>query len=356
MKQTIWQRLLPAEATKGPSKRRMLVGVGVGSICLVALLWGLDWPRMWEVLSRTSPVYFGLAILLTVISDLIRAYRWRLVLAPVKLVRSYRLFKALVIGLMANFVLPVKVGDLVRAYVVSKDEELPFVTCLSTLAVERIYDAMCVALLFGLGLVWLPSKPPWVHGFGGALLGSVTLAFSVLVTWNRRPELFRRLADRALRRAPDRWRERAARVMGDIERGLASVGHPWLLARAMAVGMISWIFLALTYYCCLRALAVEVPPPVVLVLVAALVFGFALPSLPGGTGPYQVAVVGCLSAFGVGRETAIAVSVVTLMSDLLPLVVLGLIFAGFRDRATRTTDSDQTKARGEQSGDPPDDH
>ena len=348
MKHGIWQRLLPSEVRPKKTKRRVLIGAVLAADGLLALIWGMDWARFWGVLSRTTPLYLALAMLLTIVSDVMRAYRWRIVLAPTKQVGVFKLFKALVIGLMANFVLPVKVGDLVRAYVVSRDEELPFATSLSTVAVERIYDALCVAVLFGLGLVLLPTRPGWLHGFGAALVGSVLIALGVLVSWNRRPELYRRLVGWLLRSAPARWRDRAEQTLEEIEGGLVSVGRPSLAARAMAVGMLSWVCLAATYYCCLLALSVEVSLPVVLVLVAALVFGFALPSLPGGTGPYQVAVVVCLTAFGVGRETAMAVSVVTLMSDLVPLVALGVVFAVLRSRVK--TDATDGGAVGQDGG------
>lgn len=326
MKPSPWKGIFQAGESRKGFCVKLLLGLLVGSGCLWFVLWGLDWPRVAETLRRVRPLYLVAAIGLTVLSDLIRVYRWKLFLDPVRSISPFRLFEATIVGFMTNFILPVKAGDLVRAYMACRNEDLHLASSLSTLTVERMFDAIIVLILFGLGLSSLADFPAWHRQFGTILVG-VALALAVVVLlFTRYPGMMQRAARSLFRPVSGQWGKGLDESVGRFSQGMASLGSPLLIAKTLLLGFVLWLVMALSYHCSLLALDIHLPFLSIFVLLAAIAFGFALPSLPGATGPYQAAVVLCLAAFNVDRETGLAVSVVTLLSDMVPLLTLGLFF------------------------------
>src|SRR5207249_8500195 len=76
----------------------------------------------------------------------LRAARWRYLLQPVQPIAVKRLFPVVVIGYMANDVLPARLGEVVRAYVLGEQEGVPKSTALATILVERMFDGISMLL------------------------------------------------------------------------------------------------------------------------------------------------------------------------------------------------------------------
>lgn len=82
-----------------------------------------------------------------------RAVRWRMLIAPLKTVKTSDLYSPLMVGFMAA-VLPARIGELVRAYLLAKNQQLTFASSLATILVERMFDLTCLLLLFAWLLVF----------------------------------------------------------------------------------------------------------------------------------------------------------------------------------------------------------
>src|SRR5579859_7048187 len=76
----------------------------------------------------------------------LRAVRWRVLLKPVKSIEVSTLFPVVVIGYMANDVLPARLGEVVRAYVLGEQEDIPKTTTLATIVVERLFDGIAMLI------------------------------------------------------------------------------------------------------------------------------------------------------------------------------------------------------------------
>ncbi|MCH8208646.1 MAG: flippase-like domain-containing protein [Nitrospinae bacterium] len=97
--------------------------------------------------------YLLMAGILLVLLYWARALRWRMLIAPLKTVKTSELYSPLMVGFMAS-VLPARIGEIVRAYLLAKNQQLAFASSLATILVERLFDLTCLLLLFAWLLVF----------------------------------------------------------------------------------------------------------------------------------------------------------------------------------------------------------
>src|SRR5438105_101591 len=116
------------------SRIRVLVGVVISLILLYVTFRGLDWAEVGAALRSANYVFIALAALVILGAFAMRAVRWSWLLRPVRVLPWKELFSAVLIGFFGNYVLPAKTGELVRAYVLGKRENLSKSAILGSIA------------------------------------------------------------------------------------------------------------------------------------------------------------------------------------------------------------------------------
>ena len=140
------------------------LGLGVSVLLLLVLFWQVDFHEIRQALSDANYVYLAPSIALYFVGVYFRAFRWRYLLQPLRPLAASRVYPVVVIGYMANNLLPARLGELVRAYYLARREQLSASSALGTVAVERVYDGMTL-------LAWAAIAGPalWLMGeFDGA--------------------------------------------------------------------------------------------------------------------------------------------------------------------------------------------
>jgi hypothetical protein len=137
---------------------RLWFGVVVSAVCLYLAAHGVDWGSLQGALRQVQAAPLLLALGLSLWIALARAYRWRAVLAPNSRPKIRRLFNLLNAGYFVSNVAPLRLGDVLRAYLLAELEHLSVVRALSTVVVERILDTLTIMVLL-LVLVPVVSLP-----------------------------------------------------------------------------------------------------------------------------------------------------------------------------------------------------
>ena len=126
--------------------RKLWLGMAL-SVGLIALfLLTVDLGRMADALADANYIYLIPGVGSYMVSVLFRTFRWRVLLGHLAQVRAARLYPVVVVGYMANNLLPLRLGELVRSYYVGEREGLSKTSALATIMVERVLDAL--VLLF----------------------------------------------------------------------------------------------------------------------------------------------------------------------------------------------------------------
>ena len=275
-------------------------------------------------IGRADPVFVILAVASVLVTLGTVAVRWHLLLYPGEPTRRWSpLLKATVLGQMLNIVLPIRLGELARAYLVSRSEQLAATRVVLTVAIEKLADVAMLGVAMAVVLLLTLSVPAWLEGPGRALLvaGGVAALMSIALAW--RGEQIGRSIERLARVVPERWRERVAR-QGEVARnavGVLQTGRG--LAQFWTLSVAILLLAASTNYLVFLAFDLDLPLVAALTLLVVVQAGTTAVSVPGNIGVFHYLTALTLGAFGVEWNVAVAYAVLLHVVALGPKILLG---------------------------------
>jgi uncharacterized protein (TIRG00374 family) len=298
------------------------VSLALTAVLLYFFFRGVDAGKTRDAILGASPPWLGASLALGLLTFFLRAVRWTWILRPVARVRVGPAFTATAAGFAANN-LPGKVGEVLRPYLLSRSQSLPFSPLLASILLERVFDGASVIFFF---LLAMGVGRPRSGGFARLLAPAALLAalvVAVLFAVFRRTQA-ERLFEKICRWLPARFQKRAIEFSLTFVDGFASLKSPGLLVSIVAGSIGMWFVINLQIYCVLKAFALSLPLSAAYVVTAAAVLGLAVPT-PGGLGSYQVAVqIALTDVFSVARTTATSVALVAWATSFVLITLIGL--------------------------------
>ncbi len=290
------------------SRWKTWFGLLVSVVAVVYAVRGVAWSDVWTSLEGANYWLLLLVFLLSPVINIgMRAIRWRILLAPYGAVPFGGCFSATAIGLMANNVLPARIGEFVRAYALHREERVPTGTALGALFVERMLDGfVIVGLLYA--VTWVHPLPTWVST-------TVRVAFYIFIGFLAfqvflvaRPGAVLAVA-RWISRVffGGRFGESMERALVTFVDGFRLLRRPGPVALSVVLAFAQWIVVMVTYWLGLAAfdLAGSVGWAGALFVECVATLGVAVPSSPGFVGTFEAFIVKSLQVFGVGPSAAL---------------------------------------------------
>jgi len=306
------------------TKTQVIIGGGVSFLCLYFALRGVN---LREVLSILTTVKISSVVLMTVVfifSFVLRALRWQLLLAPVKTISVHSLFASTMIGFLANNVLPLRAGEVVRGYAIARTEKISVSSALATLVLERLLDGIVISLFMVALLVVFPF-PAWLINLNYVLLAiyCTGIGVSIGLLWAKGKE---NLWERITRAFPTFVREKTETLMGNFASGLQILGDKRKIFWVGVLSLAHWFVIALYYWIVFQACGFSLPFLAAFVVLAVLTLGIMLPAAPGYVGNFQYFTVVALSLFSVSKEDALGLSFVAHAGQFIPVTIIGLFY------------------------------
>ncbi|HID94591.1 MAG TPA: flippase-like domain-containing protein [Candidatus Latescibacteria bacterium] len=315
-------------------RRKFWIGIIVSAVFLYLAFRRVDLHELGFALRSANYLYVIPAILLTFLSFWTRAFRWRFLLGPVKQVKTSHLFSAIMIGFMANNLLPARLGEFVRAYVIGKKEQISSSSSFATIVIERIFDGVTL-LLFLIPVFFLPSSPRWVtkSGYIAAAIYLGILAF--LAALMIRTEQTQNLVDRFLRPFSVRWRQKVRGLLVSFTSGLAVLGSLGHLLIIFLLSLLLWFLVVGAIHLVFVSCGLKLPVYAGFLLLAIIALGVMLPSSPGFVGTIQFLSVAGLALFAVPKSQALGFSIVFHASQFIPVTAIGLVYLWYEQLSLR---------------------
>ena len=325
------------------TSKKLWLGVLVSAVFLVLFLYGIDFPDTGAALKSANYLYVIPAVAVYFGSLVFRALRWQYILRNLRLIPLRRLYAATVVGYMANNVLPVRLGEVAKAYYLGQREKVSATSTLATVGIERIYDG--ITLMFVLLVIW-PFLPlgelfkndsgdlMWVRAGIGALL--VAVFFGAIVTFVAvafRPELGRRLTDIIVFFVPGRFKGQVENLAELFIGGLESLNSPRKLLGIFVLSIPVWIMESLMYYLITFSFDLDVPFSLALAVTATSNLVGAIPAAPGNVGTFEWATKVTLVSFGHNAEASVAYAATLHLTLWLPVVIAGIIYMWTQHRS-----------------------
>jgi uncharacterized protein (TIRG00374 family) len=265
------------------------------------------------------------AVCLYFVGVWLRSARWGLLL-PEHVVKTSTLFRALVVGFTVNNLLPLRMGEVARAYLLSRWCRIPYGATIASLVVERVLDGLSLAVLLLIALWLLPTAPGYLLAVGvlaaaGFFGGAALLA---LAAW--RATALTALAAFIARFLPRKVGDILMRLSESFARSLALVHSPDRLIRLLALSLLAWCFELGLFFVLLLSFGIAGSYPLALLIGSAANFATLIPSSPGYVGTFDGVLINVLhDAAGVAAGQAAAYDVVVHAALFLPVVVVGTL-------------------------------
>lgn len=301
----------------GAALSLMLLALAVRNVCLTDVM---------EAIVEADYPLLVLALGTVIITTLTKAARWRaLFCLHGHELRLSKLFSTLVIGQMVNAVLPVRLGELIRAYMIGEIEDLSKAYALSTIVVEKTLDGLMLALILAALSPFVPM-PLWLRR-SGILIGLASLVlFSAMLLAAYRRDRALLLADRLSGLVPGLQRLDLRARLGMVIDGLAALRDRGRNPRLWGWSIVIWAMAALTNYVTCLAMGIAVPFLAAPLLLVVLHLGMLVPSSPGRVGVFHYLCILTLSLFSVERSLALSYSLVLHFIVFAPLIALGAFY------------------------------
>ena len=322
------------------------VGIAITVALLVLFLLTVDLGRMLDALSEADYLFLAPGIGMYMMSVLFRTIRWQVLLRHMRPIGVRRLYPVVVVGYMANNLLPMRLGELVRSYYLGEREGVSKTSALVTIFIERVLDALTL-FFFILAIAIFVPLAGLAEAFGERievpwpLLVSVfsvpfVIASGGLLLAAFFPAKARAAATVVVRPLPERFESPLRSLIELLLNGLVPLRSPRTLALLFALSIPIWLFESSLFYLVGFSFGLDNiydnlgEMAVAMVLVAAIAnIGSSVPAAPGGIGLFELVTRETLVLMplaSVARSTAAAYAVLVHASLLLPMILLGQVF------------------------------
>jgi len=329
-------------------------GVAISVIALYFAFRNVPLADLVKYLASINYFWVLPAVATSLISFILRAFRWRIILESAKKISLASAIHPLMIGFMINCVLPGRLGEVARPVILQKKESVPFATGLATVVAERMFDIILLLLLFILTAGVLKINPELNVAFGkyqlnretlqtvfdGMLkLGAALIAGIVLFSIRRfreliyrmilsTPELFIFAGQKFKASYKKRVCEPVINILNNIARGLTLVRYPKKIINCLIYSILIWGLQALSYYLIsLGSPGIDLTYYQITAVMVIICFFIALPSAPGFWGLWEAGGVFALSLFGISAKDAAGYTLANHAIQVIPVIIAGFASA-----------------------------
>jgi len=305
--------------------RRFAVGLlfTAGSLALLGKL--IDWRATLDALASADPLFIALAVASLVLSLAAKTLRWRSLLPEDAPVTTPRLYRILHISFLLNNVLPARLGDVARVAMTSRQPGLRVGHVLSSMLTERVTDTVTLLTCFVVVSPFLPIPDEyvdWLHTAWYTLAALVGVALLGVVLRRRASRLVRRVRLPGAVSRSQRLSDEAS-SFGEGFRQLFSRHHQFHIWGYSAV---AWLGAFAINYLLMKALQIDAPVTVAVLLTCVTNLAMLVPSSPGYIGVFHAAATLALIPFDVDAARAFSFAIVAHLVNVLPVSILGAAF------------------------------
>jgi glycosyltransferase 2 family protein len=311
--------------------QRALVSV-FAIACLVWVFHDVHPRQLFAAMSIANWGFVMLAISVDILTYILQGIRWKLLLAPVGSLSILRTTQAIYAGLFTNELVPLRFGELVRAFLVSRWLSSRFPPLVPSMVIERCLDAFWLAAGIAVAATLVPVPRYLIKA--GEVFGEIVLLAALLFAWmvSRTGKEFQRgdhvSSSRALRAL--------SRFASQLAGGLRDIGLSYRLCLAVLLSAGMLVCQALALWFMMLACRIGLPLAAATIILLVIRLGTALPNAPANVGSFQFFSVLAFNLFGVEKTVAAGFSIVYFLALAIPLWILGLLALSRSDIALST--------------------
>ena len=308
-------------------KLQLLIGIAISAFFIYLTLPGLHLPAVlgsirtanyWWILPGIAVYFVGLWL---------RTWRWHYMLRPIKSVPLHRLFPLICIGYFGNNVYPFRAGEFIRSFVLKETEDISFVSSLTTVFIERIFDGLVMLIFVFIALPFAPAIPVTYRNAVIVLTVLFLIATAIFMWMAIKPArveaVYRWFADHLL---PAKIRRITDNLYFRFMEGMQSLNSAQDVLMIFFTSVLIWLMETLKYWFVMHAFDFQVSFLVLMLMNGLVNLATTLPSAPGYIGTFDTPGIETLAAFGVDRNLAASYTLTLHAALWLPVTVVGAYY------------------------------
>lgn len=224
------------------------IGIAISALFLYVAFRGIDFSALKKIISTASLEWIFIGFAFYIVNLITRGLRWQYIFKHVKPVSLWAMIGATLVGYFANNVLPMRLGEIVRAVYIGEKEKCDKSAAFGTIAVERIFDILMAVLVLALTFVLFPFPPEIVGewsgyfrmaGQGAVLISAVGLASMFIMVRRRKWTL--KILEKLTSFLPDKARGSINKLAFSFIDGLAILSNPLEIFILFLLTALVWI-------------------------------------------------------------------------------------------------------------------
>jgi len=306
-------------------RKSAILGILISIVFLILAFRNINLKEFSGALTQAHFIYIIFAFSIYLTSFLIRAVRWKIILRPVKNIKFSSSFSVIMIAWMANNLLPARLGEIIRAYVIGKKENISRSASFATIIIERILDGLTLILIFVLLTIFL-QLPDWEKRIGliaGAFfIGSLLflILMKTIKIHTAKPVIF------IINLFPKKISEKIFYIINRFAEGLDFFSMRKEQFQSIILSMFIWLIEGITFYFIIKSLQLQIPWYAAFQTLVIINLGILIPSSPGYIGTYHYFGILALSIFNVGKESALSFAIIIHALQYISVTSIGLFY------------------------------
>ena len=331
------------------------LGLAISAVFLYLAFREINYADLWETLQQVQIWWLAPGLVIYFGGMFVRAWRWQYLLKPLKKTSIGNLFQITMIGYMGNNVFPLRMGEVLRAVVLKRRDDISISGSLATIVVQKIFDAVVVVgfVLLNLGqLAQLPgglsiSQISGLATWAAAIFLAGLVIFVAIAMFPKPAQhLLHGIIHKIL---PARWRESVIQITDKFLTGLMSLRSPKDALMILLTSVLVWLMETGLYWSVGRALGVDLTMGQLLLLNGVVNMVLLIPAAPGGLGTFDAAGRTMLEAYRIPAETALGYTLILRIAIWVPITLLGTLYF-IREGLKWTLDVQEIQAQAEVPG------
>lgn len=318
------------------------MGYGISALCLAYVLHGYQFNELVPAIRTLDWGWVVVAVLTDLSVYVVHGRRWNTLLAPVARLRLWRTVQAIYIGLFANEVLPLRVGELIRCYLLAHWNDLNLSVSFASAALERLIDGFWMLAAFLITATFVKGIPRDLTILV-QLLSALLIAGAAMLIWVVK---HKHHAHAVI--GESRW----AATLRHVVEGLHLMGNPRTLGKTALISLVYLMLQYFTVYALMRAYRLDYSFWVACGVLTIVRLATVVPNAPGNIGLGNLACVMAMRLFDLEDNDAKTFSIILFGALTLPLLIGGAVATALtgsnigelRDRARRGVDAHRAAA------------
>ena len=301
------------------NSKRWLPGALVSIAIIAAIFYFVDFRTMWNSIRSADYRILAGSVALSFVWMFIRAKVWQTLLRDRP--KYVDVLFAASEGYLLNAFLPFRLGEIGRAFLLSRKSDMTFSEILPTIVIERVVDLVFSAAFLILGLTYVSdTQGSEKIGYivGGVMIFGIVMMYVLARNRQWALDVFHKFSKR--------WpvvQKLGGSFLESFLDGLGVLTDGWLFLRFMFWMALDWFVALVAYYLITLAFFPQAQPYWIFFVLGAAAFGGAIPALPGGVGTFEGAVSGALFVFTKDQSTSLAVALTARLYNYLNSGILG---------------------------------